>query len=227
MVAKRTRRVQSILFVLALTCAGVAGRAVRAAPLPPGVTLQPVPGEADPSGFTAVTAPLVGSFSGPGSITGAVLSRVWFGDASNPYGGLTFSYAIQNNAASADAIARLELSGFGGLLVDASYQTPVPTGLVIPVFADRRITGTGPGEGDVVRFAFTAGDGGPTGVPPGQSSALLVLQTNATEFHASIAAQLNDGAASALVYIPIPEPTTLGLISLASLLMLRRRRADR
>ena len=220
MIAKRPRRVPSILVVLALMSASVA---VRAAPLPPGVTLQPVPGEPDPTGFTGVTAPVVGSFSEPSSITGAVLSRVWFGDASNPYGGLTFSYAIQNNAASVNAIARLDLSGFGGLLVDASYQTPVPTGLVVPVFADRRITGNGPGEGDVVRFAFAAGDGGPTGVQPGQSSALLVLQTNATEFHASIAAQLNDGAASALVYTPIPEPTTPGLISVASLLMLRRR----
>jgi hypothetical protein len=156
---------------------------VFAAPLQPGGTLFPAPSEPDPSGgsivATAAAVPLVAA-----TFTGNLTTTVIAGDTSNPYGGLTFTYLLTNDADSTNVISQLAVSGFAGFLADVSYQTPA-TG-TLPALIDRSSTGS------AVFFSFLDGIG-PGALKPGSISALLVVQTNATN-HRSMPASAIDGS---------------------------------
>jgi len=184
-----------------------------AIPLFPGQSFVPAPGEPDPVGGVpiATTGPVAW---GPTlSFSGTLNSTVISGDASNPFGGLTFTYELTLDAASVHSASSISIGGFSSFLTDVSYQ--VPTINLPPIFASR--SQEAPLVGQNVRFLY-----GPD-LAPGQLSALLVVQTDSQNFEPSIASVLNSDAQADIPTLApvtvIPEPTTiaLSLLSLAGL----------
>lgn len=201
-------RVFSIVLVLA------SAALVQAAPLNTGGTLFPAPGEPDPVGAALVIS------SGPlgfasANYTGTLTSNVYTNDASNPFGlgALTFTYLVADDASSINSLERLTVNGYTGWLTDASWQTS-STG-VVPTLIDR-------GSADVVGFSFAGF--GPGVILPGQHSALLVVQTNATTYTGTIASVQDGTIAQVATYSPAPEPATLALTAMGLLAVARRRR---
>lgn len=200
--------------------ASVATQAHGAA-LVPGSVLIPGAAEPDPTGGAVVATTGAVPFSVPGSFTGKLTTTVISGDPSNALGGLTFTYLITNDAASANSIGRLTVGEFLGFATDGSYQ--VPAGGVAPASIDRNVSG------DVVGFNFVPTPVDPlTGfLAPGASSALLVVQTDAKAYAPSLANLIDGGVTSVSSLGPaVPEPSTIALVvgSLVSLGVYRLRR---
>ena len=187
----------------------------HAVPLAVGAEILSV-GEPDPtSGSTIADSGLIG-FS-KGSLTGTLRTIVINGDASNPFGlsALTFLYQVSNTGtALQDSMERLTINGYTGYATDVSYQ--VPTVGIAP----GSFTRDSDANGDVVGFNFSqlVGFGK---VAPGQTSSLLVVQTNSTTFQVNAAAVIDGTAISPIfTYAPtasIPEPGTFLLSALGAL----------
>ena len=211
------RRVWSALGS-ALTLSLVAGAPALADPLLPGTSLVPVIGEPDPTGGTTV-AWMSQPFNSPGFYSGTLTSVVISGDPSNPYGGLTFVYIINNEPTSRHSLGRLTVNGYGGFLVDASFKSPVALGDTAPAIADRDAVG------DMIGFSFFAGLNGSNRVLPGGVSAMLVLQTNATSWTDTFASVINGNVVTVPTFSPVPGPgaAALGVIGLAAASRRRRR----
>ena len=205
-------RKATIILVVLAAIACMAGSAV-AAPLLQGAAMWPVAAEPDPVGGV-ILAQVAAPFAGP-KFSGTVTSTVLAGDASNPLGGLTFTYLLQNNANSIDEIGRFTINDFAGFLTDVSFQ--VGPGLP-PAIVDRNTAG------DVIGFSFFGPPIGAGLLAPGQFSALLVVQTNATIFNQTFVSVIDGGVAMAPSFAPLPEPATLGLLVLGGLALIRRRR---
>jgi hypothetical protein len=165
------------------------------------------------------------------SITGTAQNWVVSGYAGNPYGAndLTFVYQVSltggtNNSNTAVILERVTGAGFDTVFsTDAGYNTA--SGQVAPITVDRSQ------NGNVVGFNF---------IPPGsnitvgQSSYLLIVATNATNYIAQSMSVQDGVSANANAYGPqvpptIPEPTTMVLAGLGTLGFtgygLRRRKA--
>lgn len=184
----------------------------QAANLPVGGAIL-APGEPDPTGgavVAGVATPFVTA-----TFSGTLTSQVIVGDPSNPFGGLTFTYRLTNNVISANAEERLTVSKFTGFLTDVSYQIPIAG--VTPVSIDRTTA-------DVVGFSFQP----PFGTPifPGQTSDLLVVQTDALSFQPSIASVIDATTASPASFAPsaLPEPASAALATGFGTLLVARRR---
>jgi hypothetical protein len=201
-------RVLTILLVFA------SAALVQAAPMNPGDTLFPAPGEPDPVGAALVASSGAQGFASA-NYTGTLTSNVYTNDASNPYGlgALTFTYLVADDATSINSLERLTVNGYTGFLTDASYQTPAAG--VAPTLIDR-------GTADVVGFSFAGF--GPGVILPGQHSALLVVQTNATAYTTTIASVQDGTIAQVPTYSPAPEPASLALITIGFLAVACRRR---
>ena len=99
---------------IALLVAALMVSPVTAAPLAAGGLLAPVPlGPDISSGMVVATTihPIVAA-----TYTANLVTTVYEGDTSNPYGGLTFTYEIRD-VAGVQSINRLSLLGYGGQLV--------------------------------------------------------------------------------------------------------------
>lgn len=84
---------------------------------------------------------------------------------------------------------------------------PFSAGTVLPLTADRNSVG------DVVGFSFTPPDG--SKIQPGQTSAILVISTNATNFTAGNSSVIDGGATTVASFAPapaVPEPTSVALL---------------
>jgi hypothetical protein len=138
--------------------------------------------------------------------TGTLTTTVIRGDTTNPFGAnaLTFTYVLTNGAGT-HSINRFSVNGFDGFNVDASYETPIVAGSVIPAYADRETNGSSVG------FSFVAAPVGAGALGPNSTSAVMVLQTNATTYVPSLAAVLDGFPATVGTLAPIPEPSTLVL----------------
>jgi hypothetical protein len=177
-------------------------------PLAPG-GLVAGPGEPSPVGgspLASINIPFASA-----SFTGILTSTVIAGDVSNPLGGLTFTYQY-SIITGPDSSGGISLGGFAGFLTDVGYQIPA-TG-VAPAFENRSINGNN------IDFFFSS-------IPVGDSSALLVVQTDAQSFGVNTSTVLdNTGSPNVAELAPValvgtPEPASavfvlLGLGVLAS-----------
>jgi hypothetical protein len=153
--------------------------------LPPSTTLPP-------DVFVAIPGGTLLAFSNSGSVTATngkitfdVVTAV-YADPLNVFGagGLDFVYQVQNSAASPDAIGRLTAIDFTGFSTDVGFTpsgSALPGGLfvdgtlgVYPELVDRSLSG------GTIGFTFNAPI--PLSILPGQTSAALIIETNATSF---------------------------------------------
>lgn len=178
----------------------------NATPIAAGQAITAV-GENQPVGGT-----LVGGTGSPiafstGSYSGTLTSSVITGDTSNPYGGLTFTYLLSNDAISPDAMERITVNSFAGFQTDVSFLSPGPG--VQPTVSDRSASG------NTMGFSFVGPPLSLLGtIAPGQSGALLVIQTNATHYALTTAQVIDGSVAIVASYGPtllISEPSTVAL----------------
>jgi hypothetical protein len=193
----------------------------QASPLGPGGTLYPSPSSAGPAGASllldgGIPVPFA-SANYSGTLTTSVLS----GNAANPFGlnALTFTFVLTSDQTSNDMIDRLTTNGWSGFLADASYQLPA-TGLA-PAYIDRLTS-------NVVGFGFLNAPLGPGVLMPGSSTAVFVVNTDATSYQPSFASVIDGTVTTVSSFSPaIPEPATLVLLASGGLLVgFRRRRVS-
>lgn len=213
----RTQRVLQVsrrsFFGVAVACALIFATSVaQAAPLtaaPPGF-VSPIPDESvtlNPADLVETTSQ---PFTGLG-FSGVLISSVYRRPADNNE--LTFVYQLQNNASSLNVLHRVTVSSFEGVTTDVSQQGPGAD--IVPTLADRSTP-------DVVGFSFLDGFGaGP--VRPGQSSKLLIVETNSLTHTDSTASIIDGTTATAGTFAPleaIPEPATWALGIMGAMAMI-------
>ena len=217
---RRGRALQPIILAAAVVVL-FASRAA-ATPLAAGTSIHAV-GENDPTGGTLIAGGTPLSFTSA-TFSGTLTTDVISGDPSNPYGGLTFTYLLSNDSVSPDQIERLTINSFAGFQTDVSYQTPAIG--TIPDISDRS------GSGNTMGFSFNGPPVSMLGtLLPGHSSALLVIQTDATHYTSTTANVIDGSVTSVATYGPIamiPEPSSmvlagLGFVALAAVGYRRRR----
>ncbi len=196
----------------------LAASVAQALPMPPGTILLPVAAEPAPTGV--IIDSLAVPFAVPGSFAGTLYTDVISGDGTNPLGGLTFVYRVEN-LMGPNSIGRFSIDSYAGWAVDVSYVAPVG---VAPAYADRNPFG------DVLGFSFAPFPTDPlTGfLLPGMTSARLVVQTAATRYAGIIGSLIDGGVTTADSYGPtVPEPSTWALAAMGvvgALAAARRRR---
>ncbi|HEX4145224.1 MAG TPA: PEP-CTERM sorting domain-containing protein [Pirellulales bacterium] len=185
------------------------------------------------------------------TFTANVESWVYSDSDTNPYsitdisadgsvsGALTFVYQISVTSPTGD-VGQLDVSSFGSNQTDVGFydQTQFTTqSQILPTYVDRDLTGTT----STVSFLFFPTPNVPLEPPSqyqvvsaGETSALLVVNTDATTYQSTYA-ELQDGsngtALSFAVYGPTlvqtPEPTSIVLMILGSTGLLAARACQR
>ena len=167
---------------------------------------------------TAVASTLLASLSVPfttstGFGSGTLISAVYRENAS---GTLDFYYQVVLNTTSTncgaagqpacDPLARLTAANFnnGGnwttwAATRGDAVGPFSAGTAFPITADRNAVG------DVVGFSFNPPDGAK--IQPGQTSAILIISTNATTFATGNASVIDGGATTVSAFEPDSPPS--------------------
>lgn len=161
-----------------------------------------------------------------GGLSGTITSWV-VSDPANPLGGLSFYYQVTE--VGPESVSRVSVSDFGlnpGSPVDVAAVTSTfdssVTGGVLPFLATRSSTG----GGSTVGFLFV----GNQELLPGQSSAVLVVNTSYTAFQVTAGSVIDSSSVNVAILGPVPEPSNVmaaGLLLLplcASALRIVRKR---
>ena len=151
----------------------------------------------------------------PITLNGSITSSVISGDSSNPYGGLTFTYQLMLNSSSTDSSSEVTIGSYGGFVTDVSYDA---TGSEI---LPSNFTRSASGNGNTVRFLWS-NDGG---IGPGDTSALIVVQTAAHNFTSAQGGVIDSQTVNIATLAPVPEPgtTSLLMVGLGAFYAFRRR----
>lgn len=150
-----------------------------------------------------------------GDLSGTLTTTVLAGDLNNPFGGLTFCYLLAVSPGAADAASKLSVSSFFNFITDVSFNNAGQyLGGVVPDTFRRSV------NGNVVSFNFDT-----TNIEHGQTSALLVIQTDARAFAPTTVAVTDGLAANVASLAPttvVPEPSVLALLGLGLLAYVTR-----
>lgn len=186
-------------------------------PVTAGGAAVPVPNTTAAQGTLLASLLSPYSFSTTaGTTSGTLLAAVY----RNPSGTLDFLYQVMNSAGSATALARESDTSFLGFATQVAFRTDgasLPGGAgfvngtagIVPVTADRDASGT------TVGFNFVPAPPG-TKIPPGTTSAVLVISTDATAYTNGNASVIDGGTQTVAAFQPlaattVPEPATYAL----------------
>lgn len=184
---------------------------VSATPLPPNSTVLAITQfGASPGTLQATTTSPFTSSLGAGDFSGTVTESVYKDSVT---GFLDFLYQFHNNNSSGQYIEQMSVSFFDSFTLDVQQDAISPF--------DGFTTGLSPGS--VTRsgsqsVAWQFAGGGSLGVPPGLSSAILMIKSNATSFGQGNISFINAGTvtltnAFAPLGVPnVPEPDTFLLV---------------
>ncbi len=153
---------------------------------------------------------------------------------SNPStGGLDFVYQLTNtgpNTDSSDTFERLTVSSFSNFTTDVDYQAN--TGLIGQTSPNPPIAGDVPasevdrsGNGSVIGYELSQP------LTPTSETDLLIVRTNATQVAPGSASVIDGFQGSVVTEVPfgamggVPEPASIGLISISLFILTGRRRA--
>jgi hypothetical protein len=218
-----TRRIAIAGFIVANGVMLAVSNVGRAAVVTPGQTVFPTAIAGLPPGdslITTETKPFTGTNAGNTVVfTGTVMSSV-FSDPGT--GGLDFVYQLSNDGTSLDSIDRLTVASFAGFSTDVDYVTG--TGNPPPTTADS--SASPPGK--TIGFNFPVSG---AVVLPGETTTLLVVETNAQTIAQGTASVIDGGSGStgaeapvAVITFTVPEPATFGVLAVVGGFILSRRR---
>jgi len=149
------------------------------------------------------------------TFSGTVTQEIWQeSPAANPLGGLTFTYRLVTNTGTGfTALSRVNGFNFGGFTADATFMLANALDQAPTNFTRNT-------AGSIVGFEFES----PVSFDPGESSALIVVRTNAPGYTTGLINIIDGGSATVMGYAPVPEPGTAALLGVAAGALLLRRR---
>jgi len=188
-----------------------------------------VPGASGPPDIFALAGTsLQASISGPWANTTSTMSGTYvtavFSDPANTFcaGCLDFMYQVTNNVGSTDSVGRTTAINFTGWLTDVGFAANGSSlgggfvnGTVVPVTVDRS------GSGDSIGFSFTPFS---ASIQAGQTSNVLVIETNATNFAPGFFSLIDGGVTTVAAFEPtaarVPEGSALGMLGISGFALL-------
>jgi hypothetical protein len=158
------------------------------------------------------------------TMNGTYLTAV-YSDPGNTFGAgdLDFVYQVTNSANSIHSVGRTTAINFTGFLTDVGYTTTGSTlgfgfvnGTVVPITVDRA------SSGDSIGFSFTPPIS--AAINPGQTSMVLVIETNATNFVAGNFSLIDGGVTTVAAFEPlaarVPEGSALSMLGISGIALL-------
>ena len=174
------------------------------------------PGQsAAPTGSGTFSGTIIDNETGPlnsGTFIASLHSEVY--QQSN--GWLDFVYQLTNVVPGGDSIETLSISSYNDLFLDVDDS--LVAGGVAPSQMSRSVEDVA--SDDTLNFTFDSG------LAPGSTSDLLVVQTHATSFYEGTASAIDTLPANVQAPVPVPEPATAAIAGFTlCTLGLRRRKA--
>lgn len=133
--------------------------------------------------------------SSAGTIDATVTTKVISGDASNPYGGLTFEYLVMETGGD-DVIDAMSAGGYAGFLTDVTYS-PDQGGIAPSSFSRSPALN----NGNTLTFNWASPN-----ITPGFNSDEIVVQTDAHNFELGTGHVIDSEGAQVSILTPVPEP---------------------